>query len=86
MTVTPYPEGPFIAPDAQWRGFFYPLCLVNDLPGLPADLVLPVLSGNGLWRDDAFATAEASAHFTAFRMRDGQLMFGDAGRHSHSTN
>lgn len=75
MTITPFPAEHPTALGAQWRGFFYPLCLVSDLPGLPADVVLPVLSGNGLWRDDAFATAEASAHFTAFQLRDGQLTF-----------
>ena len=76
MTITPYPEQPIIAPTQHWRGFFYPLCQVSGLPGLPNELALPVLSSHGLWRDDAFATAEASAHFTAFQVQNGQLLFG----------
>ena len=75
MTITPFPAEHPTALEAQWQGFFYLLCLLSDLPRLPADLVLPVLSGNGLWRDDAFATAEASAHFTTFQLRNGQPTF-----------
>ncbi|WP_046242443.1 hypothetical protein [Hymenobacter terrenus] len=75
MTITPHPDWATVWADEQWQGFFYPLCRVSGVPGLPTELALLVLSTNGLWYDEAFATAEASAHFTVFRGRGGQVAF-----------
>ncbi|OON69467.1 hypothetical protein [Hymenobacter sp. CRA2] len=76
MIITPYPALQAVLADAaQWRGFFYPLCLVQGVPGLPPELALPVLSTNGLWYDEAYAGAAASAHVSTFELRGGQLVF-----------
>ncbi|GAA4023430.1 hypothetical protein GCM10022409_04100 [Hymenobacter glaciei] len=75
MTSTPYPDDAAVGLDERWHAFFYSLCQVHEVPGLPAGLALPVLSTNGLWYDDAFATADASSQFTVFQLVDGRLTF-----------
>jgi hypothetical protein len=76
MIITPYPNLPEVLVDAErWQGFFYPLCRVQNAPGLPAGQALPILSTNGLWYDETYATPAASAQVSTYELRGGQVAF-----------